>query len=68
MVLFVGREAMQRQECRLSARLSYALGARCMMMSSVLVTVFALMTAILPNPWYDPRYAPTGVTGFVSVG
>ena len=28
-----------------------------MMMSSVLVTVFALLTAVRPNPWYDPRYA-----------
>jgi putative ABC transport system permease protein len=28
-----------------------------MMMSSVLVTVFALVTALRPNPWYDPRYA-----------
>jgi putative ABC transport system permease protein len=26
-------------------------------MSSVVVTVFALMTALRPNPWYDPRYA-----------
>jgi putative ABC transport system permease protein len=28
-----------------------------MMMSSVLVTAFALLTAIRPSPWYDPRYA-----------
>ena len=28
-----------------------------MMMSSILMTVFALMTALRPNPWYDPRYA-----------
>jgi putative ABC transport system permease protein len=28
-----------------------------MMMSSVLVTVFALVTALRPNPWHDPRYA-----------
>ena len=27
------------------------------MMSSVLVTAFALLTAIRPSPWYDPRYA-----------
>ena len=27
------------------------------MMSSVLVTVFALTAALRPNPWYDPRYA-----------
>src|SRR2546421_8040910 len=28
-----------------------------MMASSVVVTVFALLTALRPNPWYDPRYA-----------
>jgi putative ABC transport system permease protein len=57
MVLFAGREATQRQERRLSGWWSYGLGTGCMMMSSVLVTVFALLTALRPNPWYDPRYA-----------
>jgi putative ABC transport system permease protein len=28
-----------------------------MMMGSVLVTVFALLTAVRANPWSDPRYA-----------
>ena len=28
-----------------------------MMMASVLVTIFALLAALRPNPWYDPRYA-----------
>ena len=66
MVLFAGHEATQRQERRLSGWWSYGLGTACMMMSSVLVTVFALLTALRPNPWYDPRYAipllgrPTG--------
>jgi putative ABC transport system permease protein len=57
MVLFAGHEAAQRQERRLSGWWSYGLGTGCMMTSSVLVTVFALMTALRPNPWYDPRYA-----------
>jgi putative ABC transport system permease protein len=57
MVLFAGHEAAQRQERRLSGWWSYGLGTGCMMMSSVLVTVFALMTPLRPNPWYDPRYA-----------
>ena len=57
MVLFAGHEAAQRQERRLSGWWSYGLGTGCMMMSSVLVTVFALITALRPNPWYDPRYA-----------
>ena len=57
MVLFAGHEAAQRQERRLSGWWSYGLGTGCMMMSSVLVTVFALITALRPSPWYDPRYA-----------
>jgi putative ABC transport system permease protein len=57
MVLFAGYEAAQRQERRLSGWWSYGLGTGCMMMSSVVVTVFALTTALQPSPWYDPRYA-----------
>jgi putative ABC transport system permease protein len=57
MVLFAGHEAAQRQERRLSGWWSYGLGTGCMMMASVVVTVFALLTALRPNPWYDPRYA-----------
>jgi putative ABC transport system permease protein len=57
MVLFAGHEAAQRQDRRLSGWWSYGLGTGCMMMSSVLVTVFALMAALRPNPWYDPRHA-----------
>jgi putative ABC transport system permease protein len=57
MVLFAGHEATQRQERRLSGWWSYGLGTGCMMISSVLVTVFDLLTAVRPNPRYDPRYA-----------
>ena len=57
MVLFAGHEAAQRQERRLSGWWSYGLGTGCMMMASVLVTIFALLAALRPNPWYDPRYA-----------
>jgi putative ABC transport system permease protein len=57
MVLLAGHEAAQRQERRLSGWWSYGLGTGCMMTSSVLVTVFALLIALRPNPWYDPRYA-----------
>ena len=55
MVLFAGHEAAQRQERRLSGWWSYGLGTGCMMMASVVVTVFALLTALQSNPWYDPR-------------
>jgi putative ABC transport system permease protein len=57
MVLFAGHEAAQRQARPLSGWWSYGLGTGSMMMASVLVTVFALLTALRPNPWYDPRYA-----------
>jgi putative ABC transport system permease protein len=57
MVLFAGHEAAQRQERRLSGWWSYGLGTGCMMMASVVVTVFALLAVLRPNPWYDPRYA-----------
>jgi len=57
MVLFAGHEAALRQERRLSGWWSYGLGTGCMMMSSVLVTVFALMIALQADPWYEPRYA-----------
>jgi putative ABC transport system permease protein len=57
MIVFAGQEVMLRQERRLSGWWSYGLGTGCMMMSSILVTTFALLTALRPNPWYDPRYA-----------
>jgi len=57
MVLFAGHEAAQRQERRLSGWWSYGLGTSCMMVASVVVTLFALLTALQPTPGYDPRYA-----------
>jgi putative ABC transport system permease protein len=57
MILFAGHEITQRQDRRLSSWWSYGLGTACMMTASALVTVFALLTAIGPEPWYDPRYA-----------
>jgi putative ABC transport system permease protein len=57
MILLAGQEVMQRQDRRLSGWWSFGLGTGCMMMSSVLVTAFALLTAIRPSPWYDARYA-----------
>lgn len=57
MVLFAGREAAQRQKRRLAGWWSYGLGTGCMMMASVVVTVFALVTVLRPIPWYHPRYA-----------
>ena len=57
MVALAGREVLSRQERRLSGGWTYGLGAGCMLLAAGLVTLFALSTAIRPDPWYDPRYA-----------
>jgi putative ABC transport system permease protein len=57
MVLFAGREIAARQERPLTGLWSYGLGTVGMMTGSLLVTIFALTTALRPDPWYDPKYA-----------
>ncbi|HET6518496.1 MAG TPA: ABC transporter permease [Geminicoccaceae bacterium] len=57
MVLFAGREIMARQERRLTGPWAYGLGTGCMLVAALAVTVFALTTAVRPDPWYHPRYA-----------
>jgi putative ABC transport system permease protein len=57
MALFAGREIAQRQERPFDGLWSFGIGTFCMMLASGLVTSFALLTAIRPDPWYDPRYA-----------
>jgi putative ABC transport system permease protein len=57
MVLFAGREVMARQERRFTGLWGYGLGTTVMLMTALLVTIFALTTQVRPDPWYDPRYA-----------
>jgi putative ABC transport system permease protein len=57
MVAFAGREATARQDRPLAGWWSFGLGTACMTMAASLVTVFALTTALRPDPWFDPRYA-----------
>lgn len=57
MVLFAGREIMARQERGFQPLWAYGIGTSAMLMAATLVTVFALTTAVRPDPWYDPRYA-----------
>ncbi|HIJ62349.1 MAG TPA: ABC transporter permease [Rhodospirillaceae bacterium] len=57
MVGFAGREAAARQDRPLTGWWSYGIGTTSMMTAATLVTVFALTTALRPDPWYDPRYA-----------
>jgi len=57
MLLFAGHEIMRRQDRRFSGWWSYGIGTSSMSLAAVLVTLFALLTALRPDPWYDPRYA-----------
>ena len=57
MVLFAGYEISQRQDRALSGFWTFGLGTSSMMAASTIVTSFALLTAVRPDPWYDPRYA-----------
>lgn len=57
MVLFAGREIMARQERRLRGVWAYGLGTGCMLVAATLVTIFALLTQLQPEPWYHPRYS-----------
>ena len=58
MVLFACLgEIAQRQERPFTGLWSFGIGTFCMMVASGLVTSFALLTALRPDPWYDPRYA-----------
>ena len=57
MVLFAGREIMARQERGFEPLWAYGIGTSAMLMAASLVTVFALTSAVKPEPWYDPRYA-----------
>jgi len=57
MVLFAGREIMARQERGFRPLWAYGIGTSAMLMAAATVTVFALTTAVRPEPWYDPRYA-----------
>ena len=62
MVLFAGREIMVRQERRLAGWWGYGLGTITMAVASTALTLFALLGAIRPDPWYSPRNAMTGIS------
>ena len=54
-ILFVGWEALARQERRLSSIRGYGLNTTAMMTALILVTVFAMTKQVRPDPWFDPR-------------
>ncbi len=57
MVLFASREVTARQKRPLKGLWPYGLGAGCTLLAGGLVTIFALLTQLNPEPWYHPRYA-----------
>lgn len=57
MIGFAGHEARARQEKRFRGLWSWGLGAGSMAFAAIVVTSFALSTAIRPDPWYHPQYA-----------
>jgi len=57
MVLAAAREVAVRPTRRLQGAGNFRIGAVAVGLSSVATVVLALMTAIRPQPWYDPRYA-----------
>lgn len=56
MVAFAGREAMARQERTFIGFWGYGLGTTSMLLAAGIVTMFALLTQLHADPWYDPRY------------
>ena len=57
MLIFAGREIAARQDRSFAGFWAYGLGTATMIVSTMVVTVFALTTQVQPDPWYDPRYA-----------
>lgn len=57
MILAAAREVAVRPAYRLRRGGNFRIGAAAVGVSSVATVVLALMTAIHPTPWYDPRYA-----------
>jgi len=57
MILAAAREVAVRPTRRLARGGNYRIGALVVGLSSLATVILALLTAIRPNPWYDPRYA-----------
>ena len=57
MIGAAAREVAVRPTRRLQGGGNYRIGALVVGLSSVATVVLALMTAIRPDPWFDPRYA-----------
>lgn len=56
MIGFAGYESISRQTRRLSGGWSYGIGTSSLFMAAMIVTGFALLVQVKPDPWYAPRY------------
>jgi putative ABC transport system permease protein len=57
MIGFAGREIWVRQQRRLRGLWGFGIGATAMMTAGSIVTLFALLFQIQPEPWWSPRFA-----------
>ncbi len=57
MLAIAGREVMARQKRRMRGLWGFWIGTASMFLSSFLLTAYALMAIIGPDPWYLPQYA-----------
>lgn len=57
MITAAAREVAARPKQRLVGRGNYRIAGVVVALSSLATVVLALMTAIRPTPWHDPRYA-----------
>ena len=57
MALFAGREVAARQQRPLAGWWGYGLGGAAITLAASILTLAALLGAVRPEPWHDPRYA-----------
>lgn len=57
MIGFAGYEVAARQDRKLSEGWNWAIGIGSLSLSAIAVSLFGLLTALAPSPWYDPHYA-----------
>lgn len=57
MVIVAGREVVARQQHRVSGWGIWLVGTGSLMLSSFVITCFALLFLIQADPWYEPQYA-----------
>ncbi|NVK17550.1 MAG: iron export ABC transporter permease subunit FetB [Methylocystaceae bacterium] len=57
MMIFAGYEIIARQKRRIDGWWGYGIGTSSIFMAATLVTGFALIVQVKPEPWYEARYA-----------